>query len=246
MSTADHVAAACGKLRASWAWLADALEVGNGRRDQRIITDAGRAQRDRQAAAERADRAKLLGTGKLLGGTTRTPVNVNAVDARTVIAEEADAVGWSLADQLRGWVQIPYRQRGIPYRPDGRTADATVLGALDYVAANVQHVTDAAWLGGAYERLVRCDDLATSTAGAGHQRAPMGVECPVCDRRALVWGEPTPTQAEAFVECVSPKCRCTGVDCPCKLPGRIPGMVHLWTQPRWATLADQLSKQAAA
>jgi hypothetical protein len=203
------------------------------------MTDAAVVRRNQQAAAERADRGKLLNAGKLLVGNTHTPANVGAIEARTLIAAEVDDIACEMTLRISTVTNV----RG--YRPDTSDADRKFTGAIDWVSLNVQHVTDPPILNSAYERLVRCDDIATTAAGAGHQRRPMAAECPSCGRRSLSWSDPAANEREASVQCTSPRCKCQGIDCRCGLPGRVPGMPHVWVQTRWEQLAARLNKQEA-
>lgn len=237
--TPDLVLAAVGQLRVSWGWLRTALEPSKARRNERVITDAGRARQNQRAAEERAHRGDLLDRGKPISSNQHSPANVTVLDARITVSEEVDALGWSLADKLR--------RSGRPvYRPSGATADTLVKSGLDYISANAQHVTDARWLNTAHQRLTHCDQLAARAVGADHQRRPMSSPCPVCDERLLAWSEPTEQQREAFVACGNQKCQCTGPECPCALPDRTAGTRHLWVEARWNQLAEQINPKETA
>lgn len=240
MSTADHIIAAVGQLRSSWSWLKEATVPGPTRRQQHHLTGAARRQLDREASAERADRHALLVSKRVPTGHTPAPTNVSAIDARARIAESVDSLAWQMASHLRT------RKYQASYRPDGRTADTTVTAALDWITINVVNVDDHDFLTEAYECLIGDVQLAQVVSGTGPPRRPFAAECPACGRRSLTWDCSSPDYREWSVQCGNGRCRCSGVDCPCKLPERRPGMVHLWLEAGWERFAEQLRVREAS
>lgn len=247
MSTVDHILAGCGRLRVAWNWLGEATIPGRTRHRQRHLSDTARTQLDRQAAAERTDRHALLTSGRIPTGATTAPTNINALDAREKVASDIDHAAWVLASQLRDRVLPPYRAGQPAYRPDGRSTDRRFRTAIDWISLNAPRLQDSDrdTINTTYRALVDADTHARAVAGAGPDNRRLAAECPACGRRALVWNTDSTDHREWHVTCVTPRCRCSGRDCRCKLPDRQPGMVHLWLEAGWERFAEQMQHQEA-
>ena len=243
MSTQDHLVAACGALRTAWATLSLARLPGRTRRVQRHLGDAGQARLDRQAAAERADRHAVLTSGRVPSGASAAPVNVAVVDARVTISGEVDSLAWELASHLRN---RKYEGLARTYRPNGATNDTLFATAVDWISLNAANsIYDHKVLNDAYNRLLAAEELARNVSGNGPDLRRLAAECPACGRRSLVWDTSSTDYREWSIACSSPKCRCDGRDCTCKLPDRQPGMTHLWLEAGWERFAEQLSQREA-
>lgn len=243
MSTIDHVVAECGRLRTAWTWLTEATIPGRARRNQRVTTERAKAARDKQAAAERNDRAKLLIAGKLLAGNQHAPANINALDAREKIAADIDHTAWVMTSNMR---QRGYNNlRQSAYRPDGRTTDHRFRNAVDWISLNAPRLQDdQPIVNSTYRSLVDATTLATAVSGAGADRRHLAALCPACGMRSLAWDCTSPDYREWHVLCTAPTCRCQGRDCGCHKPDRTPGMTHVWLESSWARLAEQLEETA--
>lgn len=246
MSTVDHVLAACGQLRTTWRWLATTATPGNARRNQRQPSPAGIAARNKQAAAERADRHAILTSGRVPTGQTTAPVNVAAIDARTHISNDVDDLAWQMASHLRNRVDVPFRAGQPAYRPNGNNADSRFRAAIDWVSLNAPRVTDGKVLNSAYTRLLDCDRLGQQVTGNTRQRRHLAAECAACGRRSLEWDTGSDDPLEWFITCSNPRCTCAGRDCPCKVPERVAGSRHIWIEAGWERLASHLDQRDSA
>jgi hypothetical protein len=241
LSTIDHLIAQAGQLRAAWGWLAEATIPGRARRNQRVMSESATAKRDRQAAAERADRHKLLGAGKLVTGHNGAPANINAIDARSRIADDVDAAAWTMASAMRN------RKYTTNYRPDGRSADHRFKTGLDWISLNAPRLQDSDrdTINATHRALVDATTLATVASGCGPNRAPLAAECLACGRRSLAKDTSSELYQEWHVVCTNPKCRCSGRSCGCNQPDRQFGNSHVWLESSWSRLAAQLNQEAS-
>ncbi|MET0416413.1 MAG: hypothetical protein ABW022_10370, partial [Actinoplanes sp.] len=174
---------------------------------------------------------------RIVGGG-QPPTNLNTIDTQARIVSTVEDVAGELTLRVSTVRPIP------GYRPANGGSHQRFTGAIDWVSANVKHVTDPPILDNAYRQLADCNTLARNVAGDGPDLQRLAHECPCCNRRGLVWDRGSNDSSEHHVRCTTPACTCTGVDCPCKLPGRIAGMRHAWIEARWNTLADQIKEAA--
>jgi hypothetical protein len=244
LSTIDHLIAQAGQLRAAWGWLAEATIPGRARRNQRVMSESATAKRDRQAAAERADRHKLLGNGKLVTGHNGAPANVNAIDAKEKISADVDHTAWVMASAMRDRGYNDLRQSA--YRPGIRNSDDRFRTGIDWISMNAPRLQedDRDTVNTAYRSLVDATNLATAVSGCGPTRAPMASECPACGRRSLARDVSSERYEEWHVVCTNPKCRCSGRSCGCNQPDRQFGNPHVWLESSWNRLAQQLEERA--
>lgn len=236
---ADLAVVAVGRLRESWPWLGDLVEPGRARRTQHHLTDTGRALLNRLVLAERSERALLAQQGLKPSGASGAPVNVAAVDAMVTIQGILDDTAWRVTSALR-------LRDGMGYRQVGRTGDQRVTAALDYLAVMLPHVDDIGTVTDASIRLAAADRLARRVAGVDSDRRHLATACPACGRRSLYAEIGSPNHQEWAVLCGRDDCRCRGIDCACRRPGRCYGTPHLWPEKEWTQLAAVLTRRDAA
>jgi hypothetical protein len=235
VSTVDHIVAACGSLRASWGWLAAATAPGRVRRNQRPLSAEARTRQDKQAAAERNERHRVLTSGHVPSGNTKAPANLAAIDVRGRIAEDVDHAAWLMASAMRN------DRYAAHYRPAGANADTRLQGAVDWISTNAPRLTSQPVIDSTYKTLTDADRLARNVVGEGPAGRPFAAECPACGRRSLVWDMGSIDYREWHVRCTNEQCRCDGRDCNCRIAGRVPGSPHVWLESAWNRLADQLN-----
>jgi hypothetical protein len=242
VSTVDHLLAQCGQLRTAWGWLAEATIPGRARRNQRALTESATAKRDQQAAAERADRQKLLGNGKLVTGHNGAPADVNAIDARDTIAKDVNHTALAMAWHMRG------RKYKVDYRPLNGDVDHRFRNDLNWISTNAPRLQDGdqANINTTHRALVDATNLATAVSGCGPNRAPMAAECLACGRRSLARDTSSERYEEWHVVCTNTKCRCSGRSCGCNQPDRKFGDPHIWIEASWERLAQQISSKEAS
>lgn len=235
MSTVDNVIAVCGQLRQAWRWLS--TTPGRTTRNQRVLSDRAVKARNQRVVAERADRPALVNAVKIVGGG-QPPADLAVIDARTRIIGTVEDVAGEMT------LRVATVRNVRAYRPDRTNTDRRFHHGLDWVSANVQHITDRPILANAHTQLAEANMLARQVAGEGPDLLRLGHECPCCNRRTLYWDTGSVEPREHHIRCTAPACVCTGVDCPCRLPGRVAGMRHAWLSGRWADMAAGFEETA--
>lgn len=236
--TPDAIRWNVGQLRTAWGWIADSTMPGRRRPVHRDLSAAARANLNRLAAAERADRHATLRSGAIPTGTTPAPTNVAALDARTAIIEELTDLCWHASSATR-------QTFWYSFRPYGRSDAQRALVCLDYLTATAGTLpdTDVADIDSRLSSLV---GYAHTHAGDRPPRTRISGECPACGRRSLEADVASPDYREWTILCVRRACRCDGRECACGLPQRHPGMGHIWGERLWDHLGQQLADKEAA
>ena len=74
------------------------------------------------------------------------------------------------------------------------------------------------------------DQAARKLLGEPDDRVPIpGVACPACEMAGVLAYRTSAPRAEQVIVCTA-GCECRGEDCPCGMPVRAAGVVHIWTR----------------
>lgn len=220
-------------------WLGELLEPGpTGRRPRASLTPAGHALLNRQARAEKADLVETRRQGLAPRGASPAPLKVAVLDALIQAGTAAVRAAWLTTDHLHRHPDAPR------YRGGGDTTDTQFQAAFSYLGAALPLVIPD--LAGHLEaELNEAARTARRVTGAEPDRADFNHgPCPACGRRSLVLQTVT-TFDPALITCTRPDCRCRGIDCMCRRPGRQHGQRHIWPSTEFEQLKATLERRAA-
>lgn len=231
--------AALSSLREAWGWLPDLIDSSARIPRTPATPNAGqRLARARQAAAELADKPALIGA-KPTGGTP-APLRVAAVDAQTFALTTVTEAAYDAQSELRSCHGLKF---GGPWTmPLGETRWTFTC---EFLAGSIPHLhPDTATRVG--RNLDTADRAIRNLAGVGRTLRPVHVPCPTCGRLGTLQAETSDPNPERWTfACNGSRCRCTGIDCPCRRPGRQPGQRHVWPASALPNLDRILGKRAA-
>lgn len=221
--------AALTRLRVAWTYLDLMLEPGPMSRTRTAPSPARAAQLRRLHRQERTDRLLLAADGGVPSGPLPAPLRVPVLDARQLAVTTVVAVAWRAASVLRH--DAAYR-----YWPVVTTTGEQFTAAADYLAVTVPRL-DVPLVDEAGRDLDRTDRVARAAAGVDRDERRMDAACPACGRRSIWVDVGSPDQSQWTARCTREECRCRGVDCACRIWGRVPGRRHVWPRGEFDTLA---------
>lgn len=241
------------EVRLAWGWLRLLLEPGPETSTGRVVDDAQAERLTAQGYADRAYRDWNLKHGRGALAPSRSPLRIAVADACVAVHGQVLHAALRLALGL-----------GRPYQARRGDAGAQVAAALAWMAGD--EPTGGPWVAGTdgvwWRRgpLDELRDLATArdVVGAlrralrtartaagihGERVQPVGHRCPACRARSLQLHYDGADRRRWYVRCVSERCRCTGVGCPCRQRTRYSGRAHAWAYGEldqlWAAIAAQ-------
>lgn len=244
MSTQAHpnilgALAALHDLADQHRWLGELLEPGpTGRRPRASLTPAGHALLNRQARAEKADLVETRRQGLAPRGASPAPLNLDVLAAQIGAVEAVMHAAWRTTSALHTMADAPR------YTGGGHTDQARFDIAFSYLTPAILLV-DPDTAGDLEAGLNEAARTARIVTRAEPDRADFNHgPCPACGRRSLVLQTVT-TFDPALITCTRPDCRCRGIDCLCRRPGRQHGQRHIWPSAEFGQLRVTLERRAA-
>lgn len=225
-------------LADQYRWLADLLEPGRqSRRPPAAISPAARAQQARQHRAERQDLAATLRSGLKPTGTGKTPPDLHVLDVQILALTTVMDAAWRCTDHLRSH---PDARR---YSGGGHNDGARFTIAAGYLGHALPHAS-AVLAGELGDALNQAYQVAWAVTGAKPTRSNFDRgPCPACGRDTLRVQTTTIYEA-ALILCSQADCRCRGLDCLCRRPGRTPELRHIWHDGEFGQLKAVLRRVA--
>jgi hypothetical protein len=232
--------AALHTLATGWQWLAALLEPGTPIPTGSHMSPATRARLGRLSRAERADLSATLRRGLTPAGTGCVPVVLAVLQAQVAAHDTMLDAAWLVSSALRG-------ERMLAFTVPAGGDDARVRQAVGYLAVGLKRISPdlADDIGGDLDKVGQQVAAVTGGRPNAYDLRGAGASCPACGGRWLV--ARTFGTDDATVGCERPGgCRCYGLDCGCRRPGRTPGLKHIWPAAEFEQLDRLLVRQGVA
>ena len=209
-----------------WPGLQEAIEPSKVQRTRKPLSYKAKAAMNELLRQERLDLVDVYKARRVVSEPMPVPINLNALDAQNLVADELDELAWRISSSLR-------RVETSAYVPGTANQYGRVTAALRYLASVLGQV-DELEARHAARALDRIERVARQAAGVEVDLEHLVAACPACGRRML-------EARSSYVLCAYPSCRCIGPTCPCSREGRQPYGLHVWWLQEQAELATLLN-----